>query len=178
MLMKTFLTHKLFRFFLAVTAVAAMLAIAPAPVFAQSGGPDGTKRAAALEQGLVRLNDWKTKQEINLRKAGTAGDKLERFIEKAKSKGQDTAALESALADYRAALVEAQADHNSAGAILAGHAGFDDAGKVSDALLARQTLDSARKALNDANITLTQAVATLRAAVNDWRDANPAAVKP
>jgi len=41
-------------------------------VHAQSGGPDGTKRDAKLEQALVRMNDWKIKQEINLRKAGSA----------------------------------------------------------------------------------------------------------
>jgi hypothetical protein len=86
--------------------------------------------------------------------------------------------LESALVEYRAALSEARAEHESAAAILASHAGFDDGGKVTDAQSARQTLESARKALNDANITLTQATSNLRAAINDWRDANPAPVKP
>jgi hypothetical protein len=180
--MKNLLTQKLFRYavsaLMAVTAVVSMLAYAPAPVYAQSGGTDGGKRNAALEAALVRLNDWNTKQEINLRHAGTAGDKLQKLIDKAKAKGKDTAALETALAVYRTALTGAQADHDNAAAILSGHAGFDDAGKVTDAKAAKQTLESGRKALNDAHVKLAQAVTNLHAAINDWRNANPAPSKP
>jgi hypothetical protein len=180
--MKNFFLHKLGRYALsalmAVTAVVSLLAIAPAPVYAQSSGPDTQKRNTALEQGLVRLNDWKTKQEINLRHAGTAGDKLQALIDKAKAKGKDTSGLETALADYRGELATAQAAYDSAAATLAGHAGFDASGKVSDGQTARQTLENTRKSLEDAHVKLVKAAADLRAAVREWREANPAPVKP
>lgn len=177
--MKTNWTQKLNRFFmaagLALAAAAVMLALLFAPVQAQSGGPETGKRAAALEQGLVRLNDWHTKQEINLRHAAAAGDKLQALIDKAANAGKDVAELETALADYRAGLASAQAGHDSAAALLTAHAGFDADGKVTDALAAKQTLESARSSLQDAHVTLNKAAADLRAAVRAWRAANTTA---
>src|SRR5512147_1146665 len=83
---------------LAVALFVSSLAFAPKPVFAQSSGPTPQdrveKREAALEAALVRLNDWSAKQAINLREAGTAGDKLQDRIDNAKENGKDVAALE------------------------------------------------------------------------------------
>lgn len=166
--------NKLFSHLTRLAAVLAIVlglsAVSPAVVHAQDGGPNADKRNQILEQGLVRLNDWKTKQAINLRHAANAGDKLQTAIDKAKGRGLDVAELETALSAYRPALARAQADHDAAAALLAAHTGFDANGKVLDPQAARQTLVDARKSLNDAHITLTQAVANLRAAVNDWRD--------
>lgn len=160
--------------FLAVALFVSSLAFAPTPVFAQSSGPTPQdrveKRDAALEAALVRLNDWSTKQAINLREAGTAGDKLQDRIDKAKANGKDVAALENALAAFRSLLTNAQASHDAAGVILTAHAGFDANGKVTEPAAARQTVLDARKNLMDAHVTLVKALADLRAEIRDWRN--------
>jgi hypothetical protein len=178
--MKTILNNKTLRIAAAALLAAALfvssLALAPAPVFAQSGSPTPPakveKRDAAMEAAFVRLNDWSTKQAINLRKAGSAADKLQALIDKAKAKGKDVSALESALATFRGQLANAQASHDGAAAILAAHAGFDVNGKVTDPTAAHQTNLDARKNLMDAHVSLVKALADLRAEVRAWRNAN------
>jgi len=162
--------------FLAVALFVSSLAFATAPVFAQSSGPTPQdrveKRDSALEAALVRLNDWNTKQAINLREAATAGDRLQERIDQAKQNGKDVSGLESALAAYRGLLSNAQSSHDAAAAILVTHAGFDANGKVTDSAAARQTVLDARKNLMDAHVTLVKAVADLRAEIRAWRNAN------
>lgn len=94
------------------------------------------------------------------------------YIDKWAAKGKDVTPLVTALDAYKAAVASAQADKDNAAAILATHAGFDDQGKVIDATLAQQTVDTAGDALDSANTKLTQAAKDLSKAIYQWRKAN------
>jgi hypothetical protein len=72
---------------------------------------------------------------------------VEQLIAYAKGKGKDTAALERALATYRATLGSARAAWKIAFEVLKTHAGFNDAGHVTNPDQARATLKSAENAL-------------------------------
>lgn len=187
--MKTFFSSKWIRIaagaILAVGVAAASLAFAPAAVQAQSGGPTPQpaspaaspakleKRNALLERAYVREQARLKIQTNRLDRAGTAENKLETLIAKARGNGKDVSALESALSAFRDQVEIAQTAHDQAAALLTTHSGFDANGKVTDATAARQTVDGAHKSLTDAGVAFQKATADLRSAVRTWRKANP-----
>ena len=147
-----------------------------APAFAQSDSPPATpdpaRRAERLERAYAREQEWLSRQAERLAKAGELEAKAQEFIDKAKSEGKDTSGLEAALANASAKVDEAQGKHDEAAAILSTHAGFDDAGKVTDPTAARETVESAGRALRDAHRLLTDAAIEMRRALRDFRQAN------
>src|SRR6185503_3154057 len=75
------------------------------------------------------------------------GMEVEKLIAYAKTKGMNTAALEKALATYRSVLRYARASWQTAADVLKRHAGFNDAGKVTNPDQARATLKTAESAI-------------------------------
>ncbi len=118
---------------------------------------------------LAQEQKWLSQQQTHLDKANGVVAKVQTYIANQKAQGQDTSSLEAALATYQQQLAAAQASHTTAANVLAAHAGFDNSGKVTNPALARQTLTDAQQALSDAHITLMQAGADLRKALNDYR---------
>lgn len=126
-----------------------------------------------LEKGYQAAQEWLAKQAANLQKATTDGvQKVQDLIAKAKEQGQDSAALETALAAYQAQLPNAQQPHDAAAQILTTHAGFDAAGKVTDSAQAKTTLESARQSLQQGRETLSQAVKDLGTVLKAWQAAH------
>jgi hypothetical protein len=164
-----------------VVALGLMLGSA-APAFAQTDTPpvtpDPARQAARLERAYAKAQEWLGHQADRLAKTGEIETKVQEFIDQAKAEGKDTSGLEAALASASAKVDQAQTKHAEAAAILSTHAGFDDAGKVTDVTAARQTLESAGRALRDAHRLLQDAAIEMRRAIHDFRQANRPAPQP
>jgi hypothetical protein len=126
-----------------------------------------------LQKTYQNEQTWLATQTTNLGKANDQVAKIQALITQGQGKGQDTAALQSALTTYQAQLVTAGASHSTATNILSTHSGFDGSGNVTDQTSAAQTVKDANQALSDAHKVLVQAVSDLQKAVQAWKTANP-----
>jgi hypothetical protein len=124
---------------------------------------------AELEQ-LYRLRQSQVRSlDEMLKRDERRSLEVEKLIAYAKTKGKDTAALEKALATYRTMLRYARASWQTAADVLKTHAGFNDAGKVTNLDKARATLKTAETAIykcyrvaRDAEELLNKALAEFR----------------
>jgi hypothetical protein len=123
-------------------------------------------RAYKLEQQRLRL------QDVRLKNASQYAGKIDQRIAKLKAKGQDTAALEQAVAAFRTGITQARAEWQAASATLATHAGFDDAGKVTDADQARATMKDAHGHMEQAHTIARGAYQKLHAAIAAYSKAH------
>jgi hypothetical protein len=119
----------------------------------------------ALKWAVLRLDA----QQDNIDNGRAMADLVEEFIADEQAAGNDTSALETALADARAKLDEAQAFHDTAAQILEEKAGYDDDGNVIDPLQARDTLKNAGRAMQDAAQTLRDARQDFHQAFRQYR---------
>ncbi len=129
-------------------------------------------RAYKLEQDRLRL------QDVRLKNAGQYAGKLDQLIAKLKAKGQDTAALEQAVAAFRTGIAMARAEWQAASATLAAHTGFDGAGKVTNADQARATLKDAHGHMEQAHTIARGAYEKLHAAIVAYRKAHREVKEP
>jgi uncharacterized membrane protein len=82
------------------------------------------------------------------------------------------------VAVFRTSITRARAEWQSASAILATHAGFDAAGKVSNADQARTTLKDAHGHMEQAHTIAHAAYKNLHAAIVAYRRAHRQATEP
>ncbi len=132
-------------------------------------------RRAVLEKAFTAEQNRLGIQQSNLDKTGAVVTRVQTLIDSAKAKGEDTSALESALATFQSQIASGRSAHATASNILSTHDGFNPNGKVTNVTTARQTVLDARQALKEAGDILTQAVKDLRAAVKAWQGAHPQA---
>ena len=125
-----------------------------------------------LTRLLMREKHALEAQGGHLRKAFEAQTKTQRFIDTQAAAGKDVAPLRTAMAAFTVRINRAQVDHDKAKATLAAHAGFDEAGKVTDRDAAKQTVKSAGEDLKKAHEHLHGAGKDLAKAIKDWREAN------
>ena len=123
-------------------------------------------RTYKLEQDRLKI------QDARLKNAAQYAGKIDEQVAKLKAKGQDTAALEQAVAAFRAELAKARAEWQAAGAALSTHAGFDAAGKVTNADQARATLKDAHDHMEQAHTIAHAAYDKLHDAVVAYRKAH------
>lgn len=120
---------------------------------AEERGPTQPPKApkyTELEQ-LLRLRAAQARSlDEMLRREARRGDEIAAKIARAKAEGKDTAAIEQALATYREKLYAAHAYWQAAADKLKAHAGFSNAGKVTNPDQARATLKAAGAALEQA----------------------------
>jgi hypothetical protein len=150
-----------------------------APVYAQTDpGTSPTAPTAApnkterLQNAYKREQTALTTQQGNLDKSRKAVTKAQSLIDKAKSNGKDVTALQTALNTFNSQIASAQILHDTAAATLGKHDGFDASGNVTDPALAKNTVLTAHDSLQDARLTMRQAVLDLQKAVRDWRREN------
>ena len=141
------------------------------PALAQE--PDGGETAAQMlgiryKQAGLAVSMF----QLHIDLATLVASKAQTLIDKANAEGKDTYALVSALSVYKSQIGTAQSAHDSAAAILAAHAGFDDSGKVTDVETAHATLKSVRQTLKDGRESLRDGTREFRRAVRGWRKAN------
>ena len=101
--------------------------------------------------------------------AGRGADLAEEFIQDEQAAGHDTSVLEAALAGLRTKIDEAQTLHDDAAQTLDEKAGFDENGKVVDPQQARDTLENAHRAMQDATQTLRIGRQDFHQALRDYR---------
>ncbi len=163
-----------------------LVAVNVSPVLAQEGGPTSTPseltrpeiRQQRLERLYQRTLNWRDAQTENLARADEAVTKTQAYIDEKKAAGLDTSAVEAALASYQTQISEAHAFHDQAVAVLNTHAGFDDAGTVTDLNTARSTIADAASDLGQARVRIVNATFTLRQAIKDFRAANGLTTTP
>jgi hypothetical protein len=136
------------------------------------GQGQGQGQDTHLEAWYAREVKWLETQQKQLDLANTAYARTEAWIADRKTLGEDTAAFEAGLPAFQAQIDAAQAAHDEAAAILAAHAGFDDAGLVADRQEAQKMLVDARKSLNEAHRLLVKCQQVFHHAVRDYRLAN------
>jgi hypothetical protein len=141
-------------------------AIAPRPTRTPRSGENADKE---LNFALQREQNWLERQALALNNAHSAATRAQTLIDKAKAKGTDVTALQTALDSFNTQVAAAQTSHDQAAAILATKAGFDANGQVVDRETAHQTLVSARDNLRQAHLTLRKATLDLRTAIQAWR---------
>jgi hypothetical protein len=145
---------------------------APAGGGADKGGSAALSRTLKVEQQRLKL------QDARLKRATEYAAKIDSLIAKLKAKGKDTAALEQAVSTFRAGIEQARAEWQLASDILAAHAGFDAAGKVTNADEARTTLKDAHGHMEQAHTIARGAYKSLRAAIVAYRKANREVKEP
>ncbi len=169
---------------LSALALAAGFAFGPAATaFADDGTPPAPPQARGekaggridelLAKAYARAQDMFAKQGERLSGASERAAKIQDLIDAAKANGQNTSAVEAALASFKTSVATAQAAHDTAANLLSTHAGFDDKGKVTDREQAKQTLQSVREAMRQARDALVQGRQTLGEALRAWREAHP-----
>jgi hypothetical protein len=138
------------------------------------------RSTADLEAQLTREQKALAQQQTTLGNTSKIVTQVQTIIANQKAKGQDTSALEAALAAFQQQVSTAQASNTTAGTLLSAHLGFDAGGKVTDPTQAHQTLVDGQHALQSARDTLKQAGQDLRNALQDYRDSHkpPATPKP
>jgi hypothetical protein len=129
-------------------------------------GNAALSRMYRVERQRLRL------QDARLNRAKEHAAKIDAMIAKLKAKGKDTAALEQAVAAFRAGIDKARAEWQAASDVLTAHAGFDADGKVTNADQARATLKDAHGHMEQAHAIARDAYKSLHTAVLAYRKAH------
>jgi hypothetical protein len=129
--------------------------------------------AEVLERAYVAELAHLARQDRALTKVAVFLDRAETFIAKLTEAGYDTTALEEAVQTSRAALTEARMEWTAAKAVLEEGAGFDEDNKVTDPDLARTTLETGFAHMRRVHEIGAEALATLRAAIDEFLMENP-----
>jgi hypothetical protein len=133
-------------------------------------GPQPTETNYAELEQLYRLRQQQVRSlDEMLRRDERRGAEVAELIARAKAEGKDTAAIERALAAYRTGLGVARAAWKTAAYALKTHAGFNDAGKVTNPDQARATLKTAGSALEQSYRTARYVEEMLNKALAYWR---------
>ena len=126
-----------------------------------------------LENIWVREQAVYQRQTNNLANATTFIARVQTLIDKANGKGFDTSAIQAALNALSAVIPAVQAAHDPGAAIIASHAGFDTAGKVTDRTTAIATAKSLAQVLKDTRTAMNGTLKALRDAAKAFRQAHP-----
>lgn len=100
-------------------------------------------------------------------------DKVQRLIDRAKANGRDVAAVQTALDAFTAAVKNAHPIYESMKGIANAHQGFDENGKVTDPVKARETVEAMREKLQEIKTTMNGTGQALHEAIRAFREANP-----
>jgi hypothetical protein len=152
--------------------------------FAWAGLPIGSAYAAAptpqapatRPQANARLALAFARQTLNIKRIGLIYQRLDlgfpqiqKFIAKAKARGQDVTQAQAALDAYESALATARPSYDRAKSLADARSGFDANGNVTDPVAARATVLGIRQALlqyrsaiGTTRLTLAQALLELR----------------
>ena len=145
---------------------------------AAPAGGAADKQNAALSRRYKEQQQRLKLQDARLNRAVEYAAKIDTMIAKLKAKGKDTAVLEQSVAAFRAGIAQARAEWQAASGILATHAGFDAAGKVSNADQARATLKGAHEHLESTHTIARGAYKSLHEAIAAHRKANREVKEP
>jgi hypothetical protein len=135
--------------------------VTPPPV----SQPDNSR----IENIWARAQNTYQREGDRLAKAGEFISTAQTLINKANQKGWDTSLLQAALNAFASVIPAAQAAHDSGASIIANHAGFDAAGKVTDRTAAIDTVKALSQVLKDTRSAMNGTGKALREAIRSFR---------
>lgn len=141
-------------------------------------GESGRLQQEVLERLFIRETNNHELQERSIIQAEKLVDRIEELISQANENGKDTSALEKAISETRGNIADSQQLFNDVETQIQNHAGFDDSGKVQDAVEAKATLESIREGNKEVRQTLGEGLKIIREAVKIFREANPKPENP
>jgi hypothetical protein len=104
--------------------------------------------------------------------------KVQGLINKAKAKGKDTAALQSALDAFSEAVKQAEPIYQSIEGIVNSHQGFDENGNVTDQTQALAIVKDMREKFMEIRQLLLDHRKALRDAIKTFREGNKPSITP
>jgi hypothetical protein len=173
------------KFVLGALILALVLAALPTTTTFAAGLDVGTKPpapGAVVDPAVLnaRLESVFARQQERVGRIGKAVDNfdkmtanVQKLIDRAGEKGLDVAAVQSAFNAFKDAFPKGQPIYAKAKSITDGHAGFDAAGKVTNAETAKSTVKSLADTLKEYRSTVGEFFKALREAVKAFREANP-----
>lgn len=165
-----------------LVALVAALTVAALPLTGVFAAPaqdpstppaEGERSGFKLERLWLRATQGVERFGKLIERSDTMTEKMQALLDKAKANGKDVAAVQAALDAYIHAVDEAGPMYEEATAIVATHAGFDDAGKVTDFEQAKSTLKDLGAQLKDLREQIGLPGKALREAIKAFREANP-----
>jgi len=169
----------LFRNTLLVALVAA-LAVASLPLVSVSAAGENDPNPPQGQVSNERLERIWARQLCIYERLGNSFDRSDDFvdrvqtlIDKAGANGKDVSSVQSALDAFEEALKDAHPIYESGKGIVNSHQGIDNAGKVTDAEKAKETIQTMREKLQEIKNAMDGTGRALRDAIHDFREANP-----
>ena len=99
--------------------------------------------------------------------------RIQRLIDRAKTNGKDISAVQAALDAFSAAVKDAHPIYENMKGIINSHQGFDDNGKVTDPVKARETVKGMHGKVQEIKTVMNGTGKALRQAIKAFRQANP-----
>jgi DNA repair exonuclease SbcCD ATPase subunit len=165
-----------------LAASVAVLALAALPVtnaFASDENPPrGDVSNEKLEQAWARQIKNYERMGKAFENTDTQISKIQALIDKAAANGKDVSAIQAALDAFEAALKNARPTYEAIKAIVNSHQGFDENGKVTDAELAKSTVQGMHARMQEIKTTMNGTGKALREAIKAFREANRPANAP
>jgi hypothetical protein len=165
-------------FLVVMIAAIGLLAWPAATASAAGTSKDGTPPTtgivtdARLEVAWARAQGTYRLQGDRLGRADDFISKVQKLLNKAKDKGWDTSAVQSALDAFTAALPAARSVHGTGAAIIASHTGFDADGHVLDRAAALESVRALRQAITDTHAAMNGTGEALLRAIQAFRQAH------
>ena len=165
-----------------LVALVAALAVAALPLTGVFAAPaqdpstppaEGERSGVRLEKLWARATKGVERFGKLIERSDKLTEKIQNLIDKAAANGKDVAAVQAALDAYNHAVDDAGPMYDEAKAIVATHAGFDDAGKVTDFEQAKSTLKELGAQLKALREHIGLPGKALREAIKAFREANP-----
>jgi DNA repair exonuclease SbcCD ATPase subunit len=162
-----------------LTAVLVFAAFPMTSVFAQGENPP---KGELTDEKLEQIWARQLKNYERLSKGFEDTDaqiaKFQARIDKAAENGKDVTALQAALDAFESALKSAKPTYDSMSGIVNSHQGFDASGKVTDAGLAKSTVQEMRAKMQELKSEMGGTGKALREALKAFREANKPANAP
>jgi hypothetical protein len=164
-----------------LVAALALSAFSLTNVYA-AGNTDPTnppKKGKLLNERLEKIWAREMKVYERLGKVFDNGDaafeKAQRLIDKASVNGKDVSAVQTALDAFKASVKNTRPVYEGLNGIVNSHQGFDDAGKVTDAEMAKASVQEMGAKLKEIRSLMGGTGKALREAIKAFRAANKSA---
>jgi hypothetical protein len=161
-----------------LAALALILVLAAFPIMGASAA-DLTSQINAQPYNTRLERVWAREQLIYKRAGNELANasnfiaRVQSLIDKANGEGWDTASVQAAMYALNGVIPAVQAAHSPGAALIAGHAGFDANGKVTDRTTAIASAKSLAKVLKDTRTAMDGTGKALRQAIKDFREVQP-----
>lgn len=157
---------------LGVLPLGSVYAAAPLDPPSPASTPSPDQIDARLEKAFARQSRLVDRLGKLYERSDQGFSGIEKLLDKAKEKGLDVSAIQSALEAFKAALAQARPSYDQAKDLVTSHNGFDASGQVTDAGTAKTTVQGIHDALGQFRTAMGGTGKALREAIRDFRQAH------